>query len=545
MQLSIKMAQSDLERKQQMSRTVAADWFARMLARPDVANKYTFHKAVFINMTTKITITCVFHNHDFDMQPDEFARERFKCPWCNLRMKPQKCIGKGKNAVIVRPGPTKPQRWVVERVWGGLIKYDKYVYRGGKLLVTLICETHDNFEYTQPANEHHRGVMVCPDCIAENGGDRFCFTRLQNVYPELYAQMNVPDPLQTHYISKMDEMPIVWKCKDDPTHIFTRPLGQMMHEDSSCHTCRNNSLLINHSPAIARQWDTIKNVGIDVNTILVSDTTVVYWKCEQYPNKNHEFEYSVYDRIVNKRTCDTCNCNKLSDRNRLSLIYPLIAAQWHPNNELTPADVMYGTRKRAKWICESGHVWTTVVKYRTLGHSGCPQCSRRGFSLQAIEWLEYVMKRDHIEIKHAGNGGEVKIMNTAYSADGYCEATHTVYEFHGDYWHGNLSKFATDAVRARGGLTYGELYRRTLAREQLIRDLGYNLVVIWQNKFEMLKRSGFSLSPLLVETRYDRSATINTDNIALLDEDFDDGIDTTVVNLSPDPSMSAAAAAPE
>jgi len=32
--------------------------------------------------------------------------------------------------------------------------------------------------------------------------------------------------------------------------------------------------------------------------------------------------------------------------------------------------------------------------------------------------------------------------------------------------------------------TYKELYNNTLNREQIIKDLGYNLIVIWEEKYK-------------------------------------------------------------
>ena len=54
----------------------------------------------------------------------------------------------------------------------------------------------------------------------------------------------------------------------------------------------------------------------------------------------------------------------------------------------------------------------------------------------AIKWLSYVMKENKIRIDHVRNGGEKRIGK--YSADGYCEEHHTVYEFQGCFWHGKL-----------------------------------------------------------------------------------------------------------
>ena len=85
------------------------------------------------------------------------------------------------------------------------------------------------------------------------------------------------------------------------------------------------------------------------------------------------------------------------------------------------------------------------------------------------------------------NGQEYHIPTTKYKADGYCEATNTVYEFHGDLWHGNPKKYNPNDT-SYFGIQYGELYERTLQREQEIKTLGYNLIVMWEYDWNIIRR---------------------------------------------------------
>ena len=57
---------------------------------------------------------------------------------------------------------------------------------------------------------------------------------------------------------------------------------------------------------------------------------------------------------------------------------PDVARTWHPtlNGDLTPYKVTVGSAKRAWWQCDFGHVWRTVIAWRTkIKHpSRCPAC---------------------------------------------------------------------------------------------------------------------------------------------------------------------------
>ena len=59
---------------------------------------------------------------------------------------------------------------------------------------------------------------------------------------------------------------------------------------------------------------------------------------------------------------------------------------------------------------------------------------KRKQSYEALQWLSYTAEKEEIRIQHDRNGGEKRVGN--YYLDGYCEETHTAYEYQGCYWHG-------------------------------------------------------------------------------------------------------------
>ena len=111
-----------------------------------------------------------------------------------------------------------------------------------------------------------------------------------------------------------------------------------------------------------------------------------------------------------------------------------------------------------------------------------------GYSMKCIQWLESIMSQEGIFIQHAGNIGEFKILGTRFKADGYCASNNTVYEFHGDCFHGNPDLFEEYETPNfyKPELTALELYNNTKERENKIINLGYNLVVIWENDYNKL-----------------------------------------------------------
>ena len=71
------------------------------------------------------------------------------------------------------------------------------------------------------------------------------------------------------------------------------------------------------------------------------------------------------------------------------------------------------------------------------------------------------------------------------------------FEFHGDYWHGNPTRFDPSNV-FHGDKTFGDLYRDTISRDQKIREYGIELVVVcgW-GMSKKIRRSFLTFSALL------------------------------------------------
>lgn len=96
-------------------------------------------------------------------------------------------------------------------------------------------------------------------------------------------------------------------------------------------------------------------------------------------------------------------------------------------------------------------------------------------SFKANQWLEQIEKEHNIKLIR-----EYPVEGSRYKADGYCPETNTIYEFYGDYWHGNPQVFQSDTLNESTNCTMGELYQNTVDREQYILSLGYNIIVCWE-----------------------------------------------------------------
>lgn len=77
-----------------------------------------------------------------------------------------------------------------------------------------------------------------------------------------------------------------------------------------------------------------------------------------------------------------------------------------------------------------------------------------------------------------------KIIKDKYKVDAYNPISNTIYEFYGDYWHGNPIRFSDkNEINKNSKLTYNELYIRTINREKELLQLGYKIISIWESDF--------------------------------------------------------------
>lgn len=133
-------------------------------------------------------------------------------------------------------------------------------------------------------------------------------------------------------------------------------------------------------------------------------------------------------------------------------------------------------------MCDNGHKFETTGEYFYSGNR-CPFCYKGRVSRISQEWLDFLgIGEDFRETT-------IKIgKRHAQRVDAYVPDTNTIYEFLGDYWHGNPIKYDPNMKHPVSKKTFGELYLETRSRIKTLQEAGYNLVYIWESEWRQLKR---------------------------------------------------------
>lgn len=79
--------------------------------------------------------------------------------------------------------------------------------------------------------------------------------------------------------------------------------------------------------------------------------------------------------------------------------------------------------------------------------------------------------------------GEFTVPKTTYRVDGYSKKYNAIYEYHGDFWHGNIMFFDGDDINSRNKKTYGDLYIANIEKKLMLRKLGYGYACIWEYRW--------------------------------------------------------------
>lgn len=320
---------------------------------------------------------------------------------------------------------------------------------------------------------------------------------LEVQFPDLKIEWDPENSKKMNEYTSHSEATVLWICKDSPCkcHKWAAIIYHRTKKikPTGCPYCKNKKVC-NHNnfetmfPHLKIEWD--PNNVKKMCEYSYGSTDIVSWICPNGKCECHTWKSSINNRTNSDTECPFCskNTTKICKHNNLEILYPDLKSEWHPDNTKLMTDYTYGSIDKVKWICSKNpsHVWETVIYHRTRKDgTNCPHCSKsKGYSDAEINWITKMEKKENIIIRNAlSENRQFKIIGVG-KVDSYCQETNTVYEFHGDYWHGNPSIYNRNEINAVTKSTFGELYDKTIERERKIRELGYNLIVKWESDTE-------------------------------------------------------------
>lgn len=140
--------------------------------------------------------------------------------------------------------------------------------------------------------------------------------------------------------------------------------------------------------------------------------------------------------------------------------------------------VYEGVRSYLKIECPKHGEFRQMASNHLAGH-GCRKCIKnKSISKAETAWLDY------LGIEEAYRQYPVSVDLRTLHVDGFCPISKTVFEFYGDFWHGNPYTQSLSSINPLTKTSFGDLLNATLRREQTLLNLGYTVCYIWEEDFK-------------------------------------------------------------
>jgi protein-arginine kinase activator protein McsA/G:T-mismatch repair DNA endonuclease (very short patch repair protein) len=109
--------------------------------------------------------------------------------------------------------------------------------------------------------------------------------------------------------------------------------------------------------------------------------------------------------------------------------------------------------------------------------AGCPKCAHT-ISQPEIKWL------DSLNIPAKFRHKSIKINGKFFKPDAINLEEKIIYEFYGDFWHGNPNRYDHAIINHMTKTTFGELYQKTIDKENYYINNGFKVISIWESEFK-------------------------------------------------------------
>ena len=238
-----------------------------------------------------------------------------------------------------------------------------------------------------------------------------------------------------------------------------------------------------------------------------------------------EFLQSADNHLRRKSGCSLCVKNKALSKNE----YIKKVDRRHNGRYDYSLATINGLHNKISIICKDHGIFEQEAASHLRG-TGCPKCMA-GFSISKPEmiWL------DSLKIPEEYRQRTIKVDGKNFRVDAYDPNTNTVYEFWGDYWHGNPKLYDKNGINGRNNKSFGQLYEETQNKRNIILNAGYKLVEIWEYDFylqELLREIFKTMKS--TEENIRRLKQLVDDGVSILREcsDLKEGLNDTIKSVA-------------
>lgn len=334
--------------------------------------------------------------------------------------------------------------------------------------VLIICKEHGVFH--QEPHNHVKDKHGCPKCwtvrravIRRLTTEEF-IQKAQTVHGDRYNYSRV------EYFDNATKVPII--CSEHG--VFHQRPGNHM-SGAGCPFCRDECTSTrfksNIDDFIQRSREVHGNRYDYAQVRYIGDGTKVAIICKEHG----VFQQTPHDH-KDGHGCPICGNEATAALARLTPEEFIQRAKKVHGDEYDYSEVKFikNIDTKVPILCQKHGLFHQRPHNHLIGN-GCPKCNPKSSRAEQRWLISQGVPEEYWQYKIPGSRLE---------ADGYDPRTNTIYEFDGDFFHGNPKLYNPQEVNQVSGKAFGELYEATLARRQAIRNLGYKLVWIWCSDFK-------------------------------------------------------------
>jgi hypothetical protein len=343
-----------------------------------------------------------------------------------------------------------------KKIHGNKYDYSKFQYINCYEKSIIICKIHGVF-FQKPY--HHLQGSGCPICGGTKKYIKEDFVNKANL-----IHKNKYDYSKFNYINSLTKGEII--CSKHGS--FWQVAGNHVF-GCGCPKCSNVYKPTNEE--YIKRLKKIHNDEYDYSKVNYNGKN----KKIEIICKIHGVFFQLPSNHLSGQGCPKCKGGIQSTKNKF-----IEKANKIHKNKYEYSKVDYSNNhKKVEIICpKHGTFYQTPSNH--LDGRGCCKCIHR-ISKGEIEFLDY------INLPNTKENRQVCILNK--QVDGYDEKTNTIYEFLGDYYHGNPLIYKKDDYNPTCKKTFGKLYKLTKNRFTSLKTKGYKVYYIWESQWNYYKKN--------------------------------------------------------
>jgi hypothetical protein len=346
--------------------------------------------------------------------------------------------------------------------------YSRVRYKNSMHKISIICPDHG--EFVKNPRDHLNG-SGCPECqrLTRSITSEDYLSEAKKVHNDCY------DYTLTKFKNARTKVIVVCKY-----HGSFEISGYSHIRGVGCQSCKLDQKYKNDKEEFIKKANKKHNNKFDYSQVDYRGTnTPVNIGCPDHG----EFSVTPYGHLMGAGGCAHCYGNNLKTIQQF-----IDDAQKKHGTRYDYSLSQYINAKTPLIIICRSHGQFKQQPNNHLSGSECPRCNINKSKIER-NWLDSLnVPMQYRQQKIMGKSGKM------YVVDGFEPQSNTVYEFNGDFWHGNPKVHDPNQINRIINKTFKQLHEETLRKEQDLKDNGYTVVSIWESDWRSMSTQWCAVS---------------------------------------------------